>query len=95
MSEEIQHADADELQARLSEVQTLLARHHLVEDLVHKQEMPRHELVESLVHKQHLNELRHKLDKMHPADVAYILEALPLDERLMVWDLVIPVYHRI
>ena len=88
MSEEIQHADADELQARLSEVQTLLARHHLVEDLVHKQEMPRHELVESLVHKQHLNELRHKLDKMHPADVAYILEALPLDERLMVWDLV-------
>ncbi|HET7776055.1 MAG TPA: magnesium transporter [Azospira sp.] len=88
MSDEIQHADADALQTRLAEVQTLLARHHLVEELVHKQEMPRHDLVESLVHKQHLNELRHKLDKMHPADVAYILEALPLDERLMVWDLV-------
>ncbi|GBG04045.1 magnesium transporter MgtE [Azospira sp. I13] len=88
MSDEIQHADADELQARLTEVQTLLARHHLVEELVHKQEMPRHDLVESLVHKQHLNELRHRLDKMHPADVAYILEALPLEDRLMVWDLV-------
>ncbi len=25
---------------------------------------------------------------MHPADIAYILEALPLDERLFVWDLV-------
>jgi magnesium transporter len=25
---------------------------------------------------------------MHPADVAYILEALPIDERLTVWDLV-------
>jgi magnesium transporter len=25
---------------------------------------------------------------MHPADIAYILEALPLEERLIVWDLV-------
>jgi magnesium transporter len=35
-----------------------------------------------------LDELRTKLDPMHPADVAYILEALPLEERLVVWDLV-------
>ena len=28
------------------------------------------------------------LDRLHPADVAYILEALPLEERLLVWDLV-------
>jgi magnesium transporter len=35
-----------------------------------------------------LVELRSTLDPMHPADVAYILEALPLDERLVVWDLV-------
>jgi magnesium transporter len=33
-------------------------------------------------------ELRGLLDKLHPADVAYILEALPLEERLWVWDLV-------
>ena len=33
-------------------------------------------------------ELRRELDQLHPADVAYILEALPLDERLVVWDLV-------
>ncbi|MDA0190774.1 MAG: magnesium transporter, partial [Proteobacteria bacterium] len=91
MNEELHHADADELQERLAEVQTLLARHKLVEDLVHRQEMARnerHDLVEGLVHKQHLSELRHRLDKMHPADIAYILEALPPDERLIVWDLV-------
>lgn len=80
--------DNEDLQKRLAEVQALLARHKLVEGLVHRQEMPRHDLVESLVHKQHLNELHHKLDRMHPADVACILEALPLDERLLVWDLV-------
>ena len=84
----IEHADADTLQARLAEIQTLLARHQLVESLLSKQDMPKHELVESLVQKQHLVELDTKLDKMHPADVAFVLEALPLEERLVVWELV-------
>jgi len=88
MTEESQLADTDDLQEHLSEVETLLARHKLVEDLVHRQEMPRHDLVEGILHKQHLVELQKKLDKMHSADIAYILEALPVDERLLVWDLV-------
>jgi magnesium transporter len=91
MSEENQLSvsDTDEdLQERLAEVQTLLARHKLVEELVHRQEGPRHGLVEDIVHKQHLNELQRRLEPMHPADVAHILEALPLDERLIVWNLV-------
>jgi magnesium transporter len=88
MSEEAQLTDTEDLQERLAEVQTLLARHKLVEELVHRQEGPRHDLVEDIVHKQHLHELRHKLEPMHPADIAYILEALPLDERLIAWDLV-------
>ena len=92
MSEENQLSDADELQERLTEVQTLLARHKVVEDLVHRQEGPRHELVEDLVHKQHLHELQHKLEPMHPADIAYLLEALPQDERLLTWTLVKPEY---
>ena len=33
-------------------------------------------------------ELRAKLDALHPADIAYVLEALPLAERLAVWNLV-------
>ncbi|MDD2883730.1 MAG: magnesium transporter [Dechloromonas sp.] len=88
MSEDTQLTDTEDLQERLAEVQTLLARHKLVEGLVHRQEGPRHDLVEDIVHKQHLNALRAKLDPMHPADIAYILEALPLEERLIAWDLV-------
>lgn len=78
----------DTLQETLHQVVHLLGKHKLVEDLVHKQEMPRHELVESLLHKQNMVELQQKLDHLHPADVAYILEALPIDRRLIVWDLV-------
>jgi magnesium transporter len=37
---------------------------------------------------QNLEEIRTLLDPLHPADVAYILEALPLNQRLVVWDLV-------
>jgi len=76
------------VQDSLKQVVALLRKHQLVQSLVERQEMPRHELVESLVEKQNVTELRVKLDQMHPADVAYVLEALPLAERLAVWDLV-------
>jgi len=84
--EEIRHSE--DIQQNLREVQELLMRHRLVEGLVSRQQMPRHALVENMVHKQHVAELRDMLDKLHPADVAYILESLPLDERIFVWDLV-------
>jgi magnesium transporter len=80
--------DRQSVQDSLKQVVALLRKHQLVQSLVERQEMPRHELVESLVEKQNVTELRVKLDQMHPADVAYVLEALPLAERLAVWDLV-------
>lgn len=76
------------VQDSLQQVVELLRRHQLVKGLVERQAMPRHELVESLVQKQNIAELQNKLEQLHPADVAYVLEALPLDERLAVWDLV-------
>jgi magnesium transporter len=78
----------ESLSESLQQVITLLHKQRLVENVVHNQDMPNHDLVESLVHKQHLQELQSKLDELHPADVAYILEALPLEERLDVWELV-------
>jgi magnesium transporter len=44
----------DRLTEHLNEVQRLLARHRLVENLVNRQEMPNHRLVENIVHKQNL-----------------------------------------
>ena len=76
------------VQHSLEQVTALLHKHELVEGLAQREEGPRRELVESLVHKLHLVELQKLLDGLHPADVAYILEALPLEQRFMVWDLV-------
>ena len=88
MTEALENQSQDDLESHLAQVQTLLAKMRLVEELVHRQGGPRQDLVENLVHKQNLAELQRKLDELHPADVAYILEALPLDERQLVWDLV-------
>lgn len=78
----------ESLQDRLAQVIELLHRHKLVEDLTHRQEGQHHDRVENLVHRQNLAELQRKLEDLHPADIAHILEALPLDERLTVWQLV-------
>lgn len=86
--QEVKESPKESLSESLQQVISLLEKHRLIEDLVHKQDMPKHALVEQLVHKQNLIELQKKLDALHPADVAYILEALPLEDRLNLWDLV-------
>lgn len=78
----------ERLQERLAQVVELLHRHRLVEDRASRQDDPQVELVESLVPRQDLAELQSRLDQLHLADVAYILEALPLADRLIVWRLV-------
>ena len=65
--------EVEDLERHLREVQTLLERHGPVEQLMHSQQ---------------LAELRGRLDRLHAADIAFILEALPVEDRLVVWDLV-------
>ena len=76
------------VQDSLRRVTELLHQHELGESLVQRQQGPRQELVENLVHKLHLVELQKLLDALHPADVANLLESLPVVQRLIVWDLV-------
>jgi magnesium transporter len=86
--------DPEEAHRALTRVQTLLDKQRRVEALVHREQTHGDEataeqkkaLVEQLVHKQHLSELKSILDRLHTADIAYILEALPRDDRLVVWD---------
>jgi magnesium transporter len=71
----------------LQRVIYLLSKNKLVAGFVQMQDQQQ-ELSESLIHKQNLSELQDLLDILHPADIAYILESLPLDERLIVWEIV-------
>ncbi|SCY37253.1 magnesium transporter [Nitrosospira sp. Nl5] len=80
--------ETESLQENLQRLIHLLHQYKLVEGLVHTQQVPRQEPVDPLVHKQNLAELQNLLDKLHPADIAHILEAMPLEDRLMIWELV-------
>jgi len=78
----------ENLSKLLQDVNDLLGKNKIVEDLVDKQEMPKQKLIKNLVQKQNLSALGKLLNSLHSADVAFILESLPLDDRLIVWDLV-------
>ena len=78
----------DLLKQHLEEITVLLNKQRLEEAILQHQDMPRHKLVESLLHKQHQVAIKQKLDELHSADIAYILEALPLQPRLVIWNLV-------
>jgi magnesium transporter len=77
------------VQDSLEQVIELLRKHEsATASAPRKDADQRRKLVETLVQTLHLAELQKLLDGLHPADVAYILEALPLEERLIVWELV-------
>jgi len=77
-----------QLQGHLARVSDMLNRHRLVEQLVHRDGGAHQEVVDNLAHRQNLAELQREIDKLHPADVAHILDALPPEDRLSVWHLV-------
>ena len=48
----------------------------------------KHTLIKNLVSKKNISSLESLLDDLHPADIADILESLPVQKRLVLWDLV-------
>ncbi|MBY0575413.1 MAG: magnesium transporter [Gallionellaceae bacterium] len=81
----------ENVQNHLKQVEALLDNCILAEEMAAMREPPhegRHTPPGTSLNKQHFADLRHKLDSLHPADIAYILEALPIEQRLLVWDMV-------
>lgn len=74
------------VQHQLKEVITLLEKQQLERSLVQRGPATNYQLIEAVLHKQHLARLQEKFALLHPADIAYILESLPLDQRKIAWD---------
>ncbi|MGZ8191330.1 MAG: CorA family divalent cation transporter [Methylococcaceae bacterium] len=64
----------------------ILQKHKLIAGLVHKQDMPHHDLVEVLVHKENMAQLRQILNHLPAAEIAHILEELPPEDQLLIWE---------
>jgi magnesium transporter len=79
-----------DLNATLEEIVRLIGRQDVVADLVGREATPktRQEVVQSLLQRQQSAELSRRMDRMHPADLAYVLENVPFDKRQMIWNLI-------
>jgi magnesium transporter len=81
---------SEDLQASLQQVLELLERGRVLEELARRQGGPQHQLLEDLTRRQNLAALHNRLKALHPADLGFILEALPPRERLTAWAQVPP-----
>jgi magnesium transporter len=92
MPEVLERKELEDLQVALHDVQERLDRHRLDDPSSRlgddADSGDRDRQVPGFEPSAQILELRAKLEELHAADIAYILEALPPDDRLFVWDLV-------
>lgn len=72
----------------LERIKELLAKQHLVEELVHNQHMSRQQLVEDIVHRQHHPELYTIVEKMEASELGGVLEALSITDAQHLYSLI-------
>ena len=72
----------------LEKINFLLGKQNEVENMVDTEDSAKHKLIKNLANKENLKSLKNLLNNLHPSDAADILEALPIDRRLAIWELV-------
>ena len=66
-------------------IEELLRKHRLVEDVVHNQNMPRRQLVEVMVHRKHLAEIQTLLARLPAGEIGRLFDALAPDDAERLW----------
>ncbi|MER1968850.1 magnesium transporter [Castellaniella sp. GW247-6E4] len=82
--------DPEDAQLALQELQAILKRQEVVDAIAQRQheDEDASNLLEGMLQRQHEDEIRQIINALHPADIAFILESLPVLQRQVVWQLV-------
>lgn len=81
-------AREEQLERTRVHVLELFDKQALVNELAEREAgQPRRDITRSLLHRQQLVELEREVQRLHPADVAYLLETLPPEHRIEIWRL--------
>lgn len=88
MSTAAVRSSTQRLHGQLDAIVELLRRQKLTEQAALNPLEPRPELLDEPDYQEIRIVLQHQLDELHPADIAFVLESLPLDDRLAVWQMV-------
>ena len=79
---------SESLHEIIEQINELLDNNKLVNNIIENMDLPKQRLINNLVDKKNLNKLQKLLNELHPADIADILESIPIETRLTVWDLI-------
>ena len=72
----------------LDQIDSLIGKQNTTESIIDVEDYVKHKLINNIANKENLKSLQNLLNNLHPSDIADILEALPLDRRLTIWELV-------
>ena len=72
----------------LEQIDFLLGKQNATESMIDAEDSVKRKLIKNLANRENLKSLQTLLNNLHSSDVADILEALPLDRRLTIWELV-------
>ena len=79
-----------DLHQTLSDIIQLLDRNRVLEELAHRQDSPNRDVVQRLQQRQNLVEVQRRIATLHPADLAFVLESLPREDRITLWEQIEP-----
>lgn len=82
--------DPEDAQLALHELQTILKRQEVVDSIAQRQQEDEDgsNLLEGMLQRQHEHEIQEIINSLHTADIAFILESLPVQQRTAIWELV-------
>ena len=78
----------ESLNELIEQIDELLESSEFSENSLNNPSGVKHALIKNLVSKKNISSLENLLDDLHPADIADILESLPVQKRLVLWELV-------
>src|SRR4051812_10083870 len=85
---EAPHDRSASAQEHLEAAERLIRKYRALEELAQRPVGEGKDAAGAPAHPPGLAELRRRIGRLHPADAAYVLENLPLEDRRLVWDLV-------
>ena len=81
---------ATDLHRTFDDIATLLEHHRTLVTLARGQDRSQRGVAEQLQQRQNVVELQRAVRGLHPADLAFVLEGLEIDDRLQIWTSVEP-----
>jgi len=78
----------ESLNELIEQIDELLESSEFSENSLNDPSDEKHALIKNLVSKKNISSLENLLDDLHPADIADILESLPVQKRLVLWELI-------